>query len=90
MIKHTEKTMTTTTSTTTYSVSVLTNIAPDLKHCFSDGDYCWQTDYNNQIHIEKVKGEKISKDISRKDTSFMIECKIDRLFSVKGPHSSII
>ena len=66
MITQTEKTITTTTSTTTYSASFYTNIPPELEHCFTDGDFCWQSDYENQIDIANIKGEKISKDIFHK------------------------
>ena len=51
--------MTSTTETTvmtTLSSIIYTNIAPELDHCFSDGDWCSQWDYENQIIIEKVKG----------------------------------
>ena len=58
-----KQTITTTTLTTTYSASFFTNIQPELEHCFIDGDYCWQSDYENQIDIANIKGEKISKDI---------------------------
>ena len=58
MIKNTEKTITTTTLTTTHSAHFFTNIQPELEHCFIDGEYCWQSDYENQIDIANVKGEK--------------------------------
>ena len=58
MIKQTENTITTTTLTTTYTASFFSNIQPELEHCFFDGDYCWQSDYENQIDIANVKGEK--------------------------------
>ena len=51
--------MTSTTETTvmTALTSIFyTNIAPELDHCFSDGVWCSQWDYENQIIIEKVKG----------------------------------
>ena len=64
-----KQTITTTTLTTTYSASFFTNIQPELEHCFIDGEYCWQSDYENQIDIANIKGEKISKDIFRIVTS---------------------
>ena len=65
MIKQTEKTIT----TATYSASFFTNIKPELEHCFIDGDYCWQSDYENQIDIANIKGDEISKDNFHKVTS---------------------
>ena len=40
-----------------------------MENCFTDGKFCWQSDYNNQIDIECVKGEKILKDIFLKVSS---------------------
>ena len=62
MIKQTENTIT----TKTYSASFFTIIQPELEHCFIDGEDCWQSDYENQIDIANIKGEKISKDIFHK------------------------
>ena len=56
-MKQTEKTITTTTLTTTHSSYFFTNIQPELEHCFIDGEYCWQSDYENQIDIANIKGE---------------------------------
>ena len=56
MIKPTMTTTTEKTGTTTFSSNLYTNIAPDLDHCFSDGYWCSQWEYENQIIIEKVKG----------------------------------
>ena len=54
--------MTSTTKTTvmtTLTSNLYTNIPPGLDHCFTDGYWCSQLDYENQINIEKVKGWKI-------------------------------
>ena len=75
MIKNTEKTITTTTLTTTHSAYFFTNIQPELEHCFIDGEYCWQSDYENQIDIANIKGEKISKNIFHKVFK-KIECTL--------------
>ena len=74
MIEQTEKTITATTSTTTYSASFFTNIPPVLEHCFIDEHYCWQSDYENQIDIANIKGEKISKDIFHKVFKKFVPC----------------
>ena len=62
MIKQTENTIT----LPTYGASFFTNIQPELEHCFTDGEDCWQSDYENQIDIANIKGEKISKNIFHK------------------------
>jgi hypothetical protein len=46
----------TTVTTTLKSSNPYTNIAPGLDHCFFDGYWCSQWDYENQINIEEVKG----------------------------------
>ena len=46
----------TTVTTTLKSTNPYTNIAPGLDHCFFDGYWCSQWDYENQINIEEVKG----------------------------------
>ena len=66
MITQTENTITTTNLTATYSAPFFTFIQPELEHCFMDGDDCWQSDYENQIDIANIKGEKISKGIFHK------------------------
>ena len=50
----------------THSASFFTNIQSELEHCFIDGEDCWQSDYENQIDIANIKGEKISKNIFHK------------------------
>ena len=59
IIQPTMTSTTETTVTTTVSSTVYTNIPPGLDHCFTDGYWCSQSDYENQINIEKVKGWKI-------------------------------
>ena len=49
--------MTSTTETTvTTTPYPYTNIAPGLDHCFFDGYWCSQWEYENQINIEEIKG----------------------------------
>ena len=55
-IKPTMTSTTETTVMTTLTSNLYTNIAPGLDHCFFDGYWCSQWDYENQINIEKVKG----------------------------------
>ena len=77
-----KQTITTTTLTTTYSASFFTNIQPELEHCFIDGDYCWQSDYENQIDIANIKGEKISKAIFHIVTSEPKNVSLYRLWTI--------
>ena len=61
-----------------------------MENCFTDGKFCWQSDYNNQIYIECVKGEKILKDLFLKVSSaIIIERKIVRKMTGYSPSNAL-
>ena len=68
--------MTSTKTTLTKEESTYyTHIAPELDHCFYEGYWCSQWDYQNQIKIENVKDAYVCQKKCQ-ETTAVLGCEI--------------